>query len=227
MTFHKIMMIFSIFLIFSAARSQEFKLLTPTVLDLGTVPSDTIVEDVIRFKNSGDAPLRIKNIRTSCGCTVVEPRKMVYQPGEEGALTVRFNTKGYSGTTRKSINIYLEEGNPSNIRVLLQASVKPQIEIVPRFINFQEISLGQKVVRKSFRVGNNTRRMLVAKSLRSDNPDLKIEPTQFTLPPDSSQTIRVSYTPQKVGRKNSLILLDVVKPFKSEQRIPVFVNVVP
>ena len=84
--------------------SNNFKLLTPEVLDLGEISEDKISEGIIRFKNVGDTPMKIERVRASCGCTVVDLNKLEYSPGEEGEIRVQLNTKGFSGTTRKSIN---------------------------------------------------------------------------------------------------------------------------
>ena len=41
----------AVFLLLSGLLGQELKMLTPSVIDAGTVPSDTIAETTIRFTN--------------------------------------------------------------------------------------------------------------------------------------------------------------------------------
>ena len=41
-----------------------------------------------RFRNDSDRPVRIRGVKSSCGCTVVKPEKDVYAPGESGVLPV-------------------------------------------------------------------------------------------------------------------------------------------
>ncbi len=206
--------------------SQEFKLLTPPILDLGRVPADTIVSGVIRFVNDGDKPLRIKKIQTSCGCTVVKPKKLVFAPKETGELPIQFDTRGYSGVTRKTITIYLEEGNPSRIRVVLQSYVIPKIEVEPRFLKFQNISVNMEPVEKTFEVRNNTKYGVKATIKVNSQKNITIEPSEVFLKPKSSQTILVSYKPLKKGRDDTAVLIEINSPFKIIKRIPVFINVI-
>lgn len=207
--------------------SQEFKLLSPPIIDLGTVPSDTIVSGVIKFTNVGKAPLKIKKVKTSCGCTVAKLTKLIYQPGEIGEITIKFNTRGFSGTARKNITVFLEKGSPSSVRVVLQAKVIPKIAIVPRYVDFRNINLSETVVRRSFTVKNNTHKPIVLKSVKIDNPNLAIEPDHFILPPDSSLKVWVDYNVQKVGRDDTVIVLGFAEPADMLIRVPVFVSVVP
>ncbi|GAB4363877.1 MAG: DUF1573 domain-containing protein [Calditrichia bacterium] len=207
--------------------SQELKLLTPSVLDLGTVPSDTVASGVIRFQNVGEKPLTISKVETSCGCTMAGMDKMTYDPGEEGQIRIDFNTKGYSGVVRKTATIHLEEGNPSRIRVVIQARVTPKIELEPRFIDFQQIALSQSVVAKSFLIRNNMKKELVIENLKVNNDHLLVEPKRFRIPPGGTQNVIVKYKPYKMGRDDTVILLEIKEPSEIQQRLPVFVNVLP
>ena len=94
--------------------SQELELLTPQVMDMGIVTQDSVVHSVIQFRNSGELPLKIKRVQTSCGCTAAELNQLDYQPGESGEIEIQFNTKGFSGVVRKYITISLEDGSPSS-----------------------------------------------------------------------------------------------------------------
>ncbi|MEJ2635127.1 MAG: DUF1573 domain-containing protein [Calditrichia bacterium] len=207
------------------AWAQDFELLTPPVLDIGTVPSDTIAGGVIRFKNAGDSTIVIGRVETSCGCTVVNLDKLTYNPGEEGMLPVRFNTKGYSGTVRKRIDIMLEKGEPSDTRVILQARVIPQIEIEPRFVDFQNASIKEKPIRREITIKNNMDRTLYSDQIMAANPELKIEPESISVAPGDSVKLWVNYKPEKPERNSSTIMIKFSKPFKMERRIPVFMYV--
>ncbi|WP_274475856.1 DUF1573 domain-containing protein [Mangrovimonas aestuarii] len=63
--------------------------------DFGEIESGTPVETVFSYKNTGEAPLVITNIKSSCGCTI--PKDWSSEPlaaGETGQFTVKFNGKG-------------------------------------------------------------------------------------------------------------------------------------
>lgn len=75
------------------------------VFDYGTVKEGEVVEHSFKFKNVGVAPLTITKAKSTCGCTVPEFPKEAIAPGEEGEISVRFNTKGKSGRNKKPVNV--------------------------------------------------------------------------------------------------------------------------
>jgi Protein of unknown function (DUF1573)/Cep192 domain 3 len=213
-------------LVFSGL-SQEFKLLTPIVLDMGTVLEDSIVTGKIRFTNSGNLPLKIGRVQTSCGCTVAQLEKLIYQPNEEGEIRVQFNTKGQAGLTRKSVNIYIEEGTPASVRVTLQTIVKQQLEINPAFVDLQDVTLKNTLVKRSLLIKNNYNEDLVVKSIKGNIKTLTVKPDQFVLQPGSEKSLEILYQPQKEGRNDGYIEMEFEKPVQKLKRIPVFIKVNP
>ena len=135
--------------------SQELELLTPQLMDIGVISQDSIINSVIQFKNSGELPLKILRVQTSCGCTATELNQLEYQPGESGEIEVTFNSKGFSGVVRKYVTIYLEEGTPSSSRIVLQANIKTNIEIKPAYLDLQNIDMQSQDTDRSFLVTNN------------------------------------------------------------------------
>ncbi|WP_258103136.1 DUF1573 domain-containing protein [Marinoscillum sp. MHG1-6] len=73
--------------------------------DFGTITEGDVVETVFKFKNIGEAPLIIESAKASCGCTVPEYSKAPIGIGEEGSLTVKFNSKGKPGIQNKTVTI--------------------------------------------------------------------------------------------------------------------------
>ncbi len=66
--------------------------------DFGTVINGTPVETKFVYKNTGDSPLVISDIKSTCGCTVPSDwKKEPLAPGESAEFTVKFNGKGTPG----------------------------------------------------------------------------------------------------------------------------------
>jgi hypothetical protein len=63
---------------------------TPASYDFGEVPY-VEVRKVFTVRNVGDAPLEIKAVSTSCGCTRAYINKTLIAPGEEAELLVTFD----------------------------------------------------------------------------------------------------------------------------------------
>ena len=74
------------------------------------------------FKNTGKAPLIIKDADSSCGCTIPEIPKHPTQPGEYGNIKAVFNTKGKIGSQNKVITVYTN-GSPSTVKLSLSGLV--------------------------------------------------------------------------------------------------------
>ncbi len=62
------------------------------------------------FTNTGDAPLKITNVKSSCGCTIPKKPKAPIAPGEKGEIQVKYDTKR-QGPFRKTITV---NSNASN-----------------------------------------------------------------------------------------------------------------
>ncbi len=93
----------------TAQQSQDkYPIMTfdQTHFDLGTLHEGDVVERTYHFTNTGDAPLVIKGIRASCGCTVPSGwKKEPIMPGETGSFKVRFNTRNKIHRQHKTITI--------------------------------------------------------------------------------------------------------------------------
>jgi len=80
--------------------------------DFGTVPEKGDGTFTFVFKNTGKEPLILKNVRSSCGCTVPEWPKEPVKKGDKGKIRVSYNTR-ITGSFSKSITVYSNaEGEP-------------------------------------------------------------------------------------------------------------------
>ncbi|MFB9052584.1 DUF1573 domain-containing protein [Formosa undariae] len=108
------------------ANSSKFPqiVFTETEHDFGTIESKQNVETVFEYKNTGEAPLVITNIASSCGCTVPQDwSKAPLAPGESGKFTVKFNGSGANNVT-KTITVSSNTAKGKEM-VRIKAFVKP------------------------------------------------------------------------------------------------------
>lgn len=73
--------------------------------DFGVIQQGEKVTYAFKFKNTGKAPLVISSANASCGCTVPEYTKTPVQPGEEGFITVTFDSSGKTGMNSKTVTL--------------------------------------------------------------------------------------------------------------------------
>ena len=76
-----------------------------TTYDFGTLKKGKIEFYIFKFLNKGKATLKIKNIKTSCGCTAAIISKNEIPPGGEGKIKVEFDSTTQLGKTRRSVRI--------------------------------------------------------------------------------------------------------------------------
>lgn len=73
--------------------------------DFGPIKQGDVVEHTFLFENTGEVPLVISNIKASCGCTTPSWPKEPIEPGAEGKILVKFDSKGKVGQQLKNITI--------------------------------------------------------------------------------------------------------------------------
>ncbi len=94
----------------------EFK---STVIDYGEVEKGSDGYRTFEFTNTGDAPLIINRVRSSCGCTVAEKPDKPIMPGQTGKIKVHYNTN-HVGSFRKTVTVYTNAVNVPNGVVVLK-----------------------------------------------------------------------------------------------------------
>jgi hypothetical protein len=92
--------------------------------DFGEIEAKTKVETIFKYKNTGDAPLVITDIKSSCGCTVPQNwSREPLLPGDSGEFTVNFNGSG-ANKISKTITVTANTEKGSEV-VKITAFVKP------------------------------------------------------------------------------------------------------
>ncbi len=104
------MKVFILLTVFSATTLQAQNLETAKttasidfeteVLDYGTIEKGTDGTRTFTFTNTGNGPLIISDVKTSCGCTVPTYSKKAILSGEEGEIKVKYDTKRVGAFTK-------------------------------------------------------------------------------------------------------------------------------
>ena len=79
------------------------------------------------FTNTGDAPLIIINVQSSCGCTVPSKPTEPIMPGKTGKIEVKYNMN--PGPIRKTITVETNAVNVDDGRVALK--IKGEVYVKP------------------------------------------------------------------------------------------------
>ncbi|WP_274476081.1 DUF1573 domain-containing protein [Mangrovimonas aestuarii] len=87
----------------------EFK---STTIDYGTIEKGSNGIRTFEFTNTGDAPLIISKVSSSCGCTVPKKPDGPIMPGKTGEIQVKYDTNRV-GPIRKTITVISNAQTPT------------------------------------------------------------------------------------------------------------------
>jgi hypothetical protein len=115
-----------------AAAAPRLEISQP-IHDLGEIFEDQSLESVFLMKNTGDAPLRINDIKLDCACSAVDYDRMV-PPG--GSSKIVFRIKPYSALHKFCKKGIIFSNDPHNPEMLIQlcGDAKPFVEIKPSHV---------------------------------------------------------------------------------------------
>lgn len=133
----KIVLLFALtFGSFAFAQSgAKIEFSTGTTIDYGTVSKDS--DNGLRtfkFKNTGDAPLVITNVQSTCGCTVPSKPKEPIMPGKTGEIEIKYNMS--PGPIRKTVTVESNavnyEGGRIPLKIKGEVVVKEEVNLLQK-----------------------------------------------------------------------------------------------
>ena len=96
-----------------------------TAFFFGDVTEGAVVKHTFTFKNTGNQPLLISDVRTTCGCTVPQWNKNPIPPGASDKINVTFDTAEKQDAQIKKITI-IANTFPAETELILRGTVTPK-----------------------------------------------------------------------------------------------------
>lgn len=93
----------------NAQAKIEFK---EDTIDYGTIEKGADGVRTFEFTNTGDAPLIISDVKSTCGCTVPSKPKEPIMPGKTGEIKVKYDTNRVN-PIRKTITVMSNAETPT------------------------------------------------------------------------------------------------------------------
>lgn len=94
------------------------------VVDYGEVDYGSDGVRKFTFTNTGNDVLIVARVYSTCGCTIPKKPENPIQPGEKGAIEVKYDTKR-PGPIRKTITVYSNASQvPQSLKI--KGTVKPE-----------------------------------------------------------------------------------------------------
>ena len=166
-----------------------------TAINFGTVEVAQTVQQMITVTNTGTAPLEITGIESDVSGLTFDTTMFTLAPDGSQTVTVTF-PGSIAGTF--SGNITISSNDPEratqtlSVSVIVQAAPAPVLVVGEPAIDFGSID-AEKTVQQTFTIENTGTAPLEITGIESDLPGLAFEPSMFTLAPDSSATITITF----------------------------------
>lgn len=117
----------------------------PALLNAGlTFPESKIVHEAtldeseytgtFPFTNTGDKPVKIMEVNSSCGCTTALPSKRVFEPGESGEISATFTYGEREGKQVKSIRVETDDEKEARSFLTLEVNIPAVMEMSPSVV---------------------------------------------------------------------------------------------
>ncbi|MFV0267690.1 MAG: DUF1573 domain-containing protein [Draconibacterium sp.] len=171
--------------------------------------ADGVQTTTFKFKNSGDVPLVLSNVRASCGCTTPKYTREPVAPGESGTIDVSYNPKNRPGSFNKTVTV---SSNAENAAVVLKISgtvaqrEKTLAEEYPRtigelrvktnYVSFAKLKMGETATQELELVNDTDKPVEVGFRTVPGHLTAKVEPS--TIPAHSKGNLIVTYDSEKV-----------------------------
>ena len=91
-------------------------------IDYGEISKGSDGVRTFIFENTGNAPLEIQGVRSSCGCTIPKKPEVPVAPGNKGEITVRYDTNRV-GVFRKTITVNTNVSTKAIIALKIKGNV--------------------------------------------------------------------------------------------------------
>jgi len=215
----KIVVSFLAFWVCTMALAQgkfEFK---EVEFDFGNVQEGELATKVFEFKNVGDAPIVISNVKASCGCTTPEwPREPV-MPGATSHIKAVYNSKNRPGAFFKTITITSNASEPNKMLKIKGTVIRDaanqnsgsgqgvvavttkslaQMDVDKSEVNFGKLKVGQEFTHK-FEFTNSGTQNLVIQGVKSACNCVKFKTSAPSYKPGEKGYIELTFNPTTEG----------------------------
>lgn len=198
--------------------------------DFGDIPYGKKETKDFWVKNTGDQPLEITKVRTSCGCTKAKIEDLMILPKEGTILHISFDTKGLS-PGKQSKTVYINSTDPQRriYAIKVHANVVRKIAISPNVL-VARLDKFQERVTVKMQVSNSSNQEIKLKTskIRGMLKNAQLSPKEVTVKPGEQKEISALLTleeKEKARYYKGDILLDTNYPLESGIVVSAFITV--
>ena len=189
------------------AQQAETLVFTEKTFDFGTVKEEEgpIIHE-FAFINKGMEPVKILNVKASCGCTTPDWSKDPIQPGQNGFIQAQYNPQNRPGEFNKSLTVTTDAGS-APVRLYIKGNVVPKpksleeelptelgaLRVKYRSFNMGKISTSGEAAVKEFDVYNAGDSTIVFRDSVESPSYIKLEFEPKELTAKSKGLVKIYY----------------------------------
>lgn len=223
-----LVIVFSVVFIACSQPSKGPLIASPeTSFNWGTINEGESVSHTFVIQNNGNADLLIKNVISTCGCTVAKPKSNIVQPGGMTEMTVTFDSKGRMGAQTRYVAVQTNDTSNEMFRFVMKGMIEtpagsemgenPQITVENTQHDFGSVTEGD-VVTHIFVIKNTGKTPLEIKDIRTSCGCTVAQIGKKTINPTESTELSINFdsknTQGRLSRTITLVTNDPVAQYK-------------
>ena len=184
-------------------------------------------EQTITITNTGTADLEITGIESDVSGLTFDPSTFTLSPNGSQTVTITFpsSTEGtFSGLITISSNDPDSGTSTLSVSVIVQPPPVPAVSVQQTAVDFGTIDAGQ-TGQQTITITNTGTATLEITGIESDVSGLTFDTTMFTLSPNGSQTVTITFPSSSAGEFSGLITISSNDPDRATQTLSVSIIV--
>jgi len=206
--------------------AQEPRLLVgSTDFRFGEIYQGQQLEHSFHLENTGDAPLLIERIRSSCGCTAALLTDYQIQPGQSAQLRVTFDSTRFRGPVVKTVYVYTNDPRHRVAQFYLRGQVAPELVFEPARADLGVLK-ADAVGKTTVVIGNVGPQNITILEVQTDLRDVQATLSSKTLSAGDSVTLHVAVAPgEGAVKRKGYVVISTDSPYTPVVKVPVSFSV--
>ncbi|MBN1396503.1 MAG: DUF1573 domain-containing protein [Bacteroidetes bacterium] len=215
----------AIFLIAGIAFSQPKVFIDKHEIDLGTLYSGDKRTGKIIIKNTGNEPLHIEYVGSSCGCTTVKKPKEFLRPGESDYIEYVFRLFGSPEKAEKYINVETNDPGAKSLDIKISADIKETLLSTAgsNHIYLIENAVIKNPAAKKISLKNISGSPIVIHRDSTSSSSITVRMDKKYLRPDDTLNVDLTITPEKPGLVNEALY--IITDYKDHTAVEVKITI--
>ena len=193
--------------------------------DFGEIPQGETVRHVFSFTNSGDKPLHIEKVHSSCGCTAALVSTKTLAPGDRGEVQANFDSTRFRGEVSKTISLYSNDPGQPVAQLVVKGKVQEVLSVTPSLVNLGQVAEGKTAVAQVSLQNRGSIELRLDK-VQTTSSDLVVKLATETLSAGQHTVINIELTPRPgQDRFSGYVMLPAQGSLRTDLRIPVYADI--